>query len=140
MKKTRIKSEQLKNFLPLTISKNTTIDAHGEPMKKINYVYIASPYTKGDVAVNVRESLKVGDQLITLGFIPFCPLVSHFQHLLFPRPYEDWLRLDLAWIDRCDALLRLPGESSGADREVAYAKQTGKPIFYSVQELCGCGE
>jgi hypothetical protein len=104
-------------------------------MKKIKFIYIASPYTKGDVAINVRESLSMADTLISDGFIPFTPLTSHFQHMLFPRPYEDWLTLDLEWISKCDALLRLPGESSGADREVEHARSLGIPVFFSYNEL-----
>jgi len=37
--------------------------------------------------------------------------------------------------------MRLPGESPGADREVALAAELGIPVFYSVEELVeGMGE
>ena len=98
-------------------------------------VYIASPYTKGDVAVNVKRQLDCTDELMTLGFVPYTPLYSHFQHMAHPRPYQDWIDLDLEWIPACDCLLRLPGESSGADNEVKLARKLGKPIFYSIKEL-----
>lgn len=101
-------------------------------MKKI---YIASPYTKGDVAVNVKRQLDCFDELLTLGFAPFAPLYSHFQHMAHPRPYSDWIKLDLEWVDVCDGLLRLDGESSGADGEVKYATELGIPVFYSIEEL-----
>ena len=39
--------------------------------------------------------------------------------------------MDLAWIERCDALLRMPGESSGADREVEHARAHSVPVFHS---------
>ena len=35
--------------------------------------------------------------------------------------YETWMEYDLAWLGACEALLRLPGHSPGADREVRYA-------------------
>jgi hypothetical protein len=35
----------------------------------------------------------------------------------------------------CDAILRLPGESAGADEEVKLAKELGKPVFYSIVDL-----
>lgn len=98
-------------------------------------IYIASPYTKGDVAVNVKLQLDCTDELINLGFAPFTPLYSHFQHMAHPRPYEDWLKLDLEWVSVCDCILRLPGESSGADREVEFAKANGIRVFYSIDEL-----
>ena len=98
-------------------------------------VYIASPYTIGDVAVNVRNSFLVADELIELGYFPFPPLFSHFWHFLSPKPYETWMALDEAWVLKCDYLLRLPGQSSGADREVFLAVENDIPVFYSVEEL-----
>ena len=98
-------------------------------------VYIASPYTKGDVAINVKLQLDTYDQLMTLGYAPFAPLYSHFQHMAHPRPYADWIAIDLEWIHACDVLLRLPGDSSGADGEVAYAIEIGVPVVYSIEEL-----
>jgi hypothetical protein len=45
------------------------------------------------------------------------------------------MELDNEWVLRCDALLRLPGESQGADAEVELAKKHGIPVFYSIEEL-----
>lgn len=101
-------------------------------MKK---VYIASPYTKGDIAVNVRRQIDCADELMDLGFAPFLPLLAHFQHLIHPRDYEDWTEIDLEWVKSCDALLRLSGESEGADREVALAEKLKIPVFYNIDEL-----
>ena len=98
-------------------------------------VYIASPYTKGDVAVNVKRQLDCVDQLMDLGFAPFAPLYSHFQHMAHPRPYQDWINIDLEWVKVCDCILRLEGESNGADGEVEFAKKLELPIFYNITEL-----
>lgn len=98
-------------------------------------IYIASPYTLGDVAVNVKRQMDVANILIEEGFAPFVPLYSHFQHMAHPRPYEDWIKLDLEWVESCDCLLRLDGESTGADGEVLYAKELGIKVFYSLTEL-----
>lgn len=98
-------------------------------------VYIASPYTLGDLAVNVKRQMDVAHILIEEGFAPFVPLYSHFQHMAHPQPYSTWIKLDLEWVESCDCLLRLEGESEGADGEVRYAKELGIKIFYSVDEL-----
>jgi hypothetical protein len=103
-------------------------------MKKVK-VYIASPYTKGDIAVNVKTQIDFVDVLMDLGFAPFAPLYSHFQHMAHPRPYTDWVEIDLVWVEACDCLLRLSGESSGADGEVELALSLGKPVFYCIGEL-----
>jgi len=99
-------------------------------------VYIASPYTKGDVAVNVKTQMDTADELMNKGFVPFTPLYSHFQHMAHPRPYEDWLKLDFEWIPVCDCILRLPGDSSGADNEVEFAITNNILVFYSLNDLC----
>jgi hypothetical protein len=52
-----------------------------------------------------------------------------------PRPYTDWIAIDLEWVPACDVLLRLDGESSGADGEVAFALEWSVPVVYSVAEL-----
>ena len=98
-------------------------------------VYIASPYSKGDVAVNVREAIAAADRLHARGFVPFIPHFTHFWHMLFPKPYEQWLSYDNHWIPVCDCVLRLPGESNGADKEVELARCLGKPVFFSEREL-----
>ncbi|MER5952048.1 DUF4406 domain-containing protein [Streptomyces sp. NPDC001904] len=36
---------------------------------------------------------------------------------------------------RCDAVLRLPGESAGADQDVAVARRRGLPVFHDVAEI-----
>lgn len=103
--------------------------------RPIKYVYIAGPYSNGDCVRNSHKAMEVWEQLRSLGFIPFCPHWSIIQHLVIPLEYEQWLDFDLEWIRRCDALLRMPGESSGADREVAFASQIGIPVFADVKEL-----
>lgn len=52
--------------------------------------------------------------------------------------YEAYLESDFAWIAVCAALLRLPGESKGADMEVAEAKRLGIPVFDSIKALLAC--
>lgn len=98
-------------------------------------VYVAGPYTKGDVAVNVRNAILAGQELIEAGHAPFIPHLSHFQHLLVPGPYEQWIALDLVWLEVCEALIRLPGESDGADAEVRRATMLSLPVYASVEEF-----
>ncbi len=98
-------------------------------------VYIASPYTKGDVALNVRAQIDCAKKLRDLGYNPFVPLLTHFEHIVHPRPYGDWLEYDIQWMLKCDCLLRLPGDSKGADKEVEVAYSHNKPVFYSIEEV-----
>jgi hypothetical protein len=38
-------------------------------------------------------------------------------------------------LERCDAVLRLPGESTGADQDVAIAQERGLPVYYELDEI-----
>lgn len=40
-------------------------------------------------------------------------------------------------LERCDAVLRLAGESRGADQDVAIARERGIPVYYNLDEIPG---
>jgi hypothetical protein len=103
--------------------------------KKPKYIYIASAYTKGDQAVNVRRSLMAANELLRRGYIPHVPPLYHFWQLISPKTYEEWLMLDRAWLDKCDAVLRLEGESKWADEECEYALNRGLHVYYSIDRI-----
>ena len=98
-------------------------------------VFVSSSYTLGDNVENVEAQFKAGDQLIDNHYTPFLPLLAHFWNDKSPKDYETWMTYCFDWLDVCDCVLRLPGESSGADREVLYACRRGKPVFYSISDL-----
>jgi len=98
-------------------------------------IFISSPYTKGDVNRNVRVQMDAFNALIGLGFTPMAPLHLHFQDLIHPLKYEQCITWCLDWIEACDLLLRFPGESSGADREMAHAHKLKVPIIANRYEL-----
>jgi hypothetical protein len=75
------------------------------------------------------------DLLVGKGYVPFAPLLFHFQHITFPLPEEVWLELDFEWVRACDGVLRLPGESKGADMEVEVAKTANIPVFTKVEDI-----
>ena len=101
-------------------------------MKKI---FVSGPYTKGDVAVNVKNAIDVANKLIDLGFAPYCPHLTHFLHMIKPQDYTKWLELDNEYLKVCDAVLRIPGDSNGADLEVQLALRLKIPVFYNLEEL-----
>jgi len=99
------------------------------------HVYIASPYTLGDVGINIKHHMDCASKLIDKGFVPFVPLLYHYLHILHPKSYNEWFQQDLRWLSKCDCLLRLPGESRGADMEVEFAQESGIAVFYSIDEM-----
>lgn len=61
--------------------------------------------------------------------VPLVPHLTLVWHLVVPRPIEFWYAYDLKLLGRCDAVLRLPGDSTGADAEELRARELGLPIF-----------
>lgn len=99
-------------------------------------VYVAAPYTRPDPVQNTHDlvhevSTMVDEEKVT----PFAPHLTLLWHVIAPRPLDFWYAYDLATLARCDAVLRLPGASTGADREVEFAVEIGKPVFTSKAEL-----
>ena len=100
-------------------------------------IYVAGPYTHGDVAVNVRTAMEAGNFIVEAGHSPFVPHLYHFMHMHQPHVYEIWTALDLAWVEACHAVFRIEGHSSGADAEADYAKKLGIPVFTDINALLG---
>jgi len=98
-------------------------------------VYISGPVSLGDPNVNINQAFKAHKTLIDMGFAPLNPILS----MLVPWyvPHDVWMEADLPWVAVSDAVLRLPGESRGADTEVKYAYENGIPVFTDPQDLKG---
>jgi hypothetical protein len=104
----------------------------------IETVYVAGPLTTGGLYLNTKRAVEMGNKLRELGFLPFVPHAMSMGEFICPLPYEDAMQLDFRWIRRLDALFRLPlewGPSPGADREVKFATEIGKPVFFIIEDL-----
>lgn len=97
------------------------------------HVYVAGPLT-GDAPENARQASLAGQAIADAGMVEFVPHDAVFRHQATPRSWEAWVAWCCSWIERCDVLLRLPGESEGADAEVAHAQGLGIPV------VCLAGE
>ena len=104
-------------------------------------IYVAGPYGRrkglsdAECEANVRVAIDAGRALIAKGHIPFIPHLYHYVHVGWSdSPDEEvWLRIASSWIEHCDALLLLPGESAGAQHEVELA--LGKKVYRSIEEV-----
>lgn len=102
-------------------------------------IYIAGPLTGGDRMRNIQDAIDAGISCMRRGHHPFIPHLSHYTDdrardcdIVFP--YERWLEVDLAWVERADALLYL-APSPGADLELAYARELEKVVFTSFDQV-----
>lgn len=116
-------------------------------------ILIAGPYRSGTgddpelMARNLRTLESVALPLYRAGHIPLIgewlalPLLREagskrpgdaiYDEILYPIANR--------LITRCDAVLRLPGASKGADEDVRLAKARGLQVFESLAEIPGCG-
>lgn len=129
-------------------------------MRKIR-VYIAGPIRRGGLLHNIRQADDAFYRLMKAGV--FAPMFPHWncyagaaQRTEVTKdgvvcfgskeghysdiPGDDFVETNLAWVRASEAVLRLPGESAGADREVACAKGCGIPVFYTADLLIKWGE
>jgi hypothetical protein len=98
-------------------------------------LYIAAPYTSPDPVANTHAVCRLA--MIVYDETDWCPFVPHLSLLwqaVTPRPAAHWYEYDLHVLRQCDAIVRLPGESPGADREMDEAHSLGLKIvgFYDL--------
>lgn len=101
-------------------------------------IFIAGPYfgdgTREAIERNIREAEKYQIALANkqIGFFCAHNHTEHFQ-VKAASPEEFYYKLDLELLSRsADAVLAVPGweKSTGAKREVEWAKENSLPVFY----------
>ena len=107
------------------------------------WIMISGPYSTGarteaDRESNLRAMNEVAYDVFRRGHVPVIgvnlalPIIAaagsnKFEDLMMP--------LSLSLVDRCDAVLRIGGESRGADQEVERVRKRGCPVYRSIDEL-----
>lgn len=92
-------------------------------------IYVAGPMQNNQLGC-VREVMPVFRWLRERGAVPFLPQLSVLMEMIDPWAYEHYMAYDFDIIAHCQALVRLPGESAGATREMELAEQIGIPVFH----------
>jgi hypothetical protein len=116
-------------------------------------ILIAGPYRSGTgddpakMAMNLRRLEEASWPLFKAGHIPMIgewvalPVWAaaggaHVGDALYDEIFHPVAgRL----LTLCDAVLRLPGSSTGADNDVRIARERGIPVFFSLADVPGCG-
>ena len=86
------------------------------------------------MAKNVRRAIETADIVLLMTDVPFIPHLTHFWEIMSHHDYEEWLSYDKQWLLACDGLLRLSGDSPGADREEAWATNAGLKVWHGIDE------
>lgn len=100
-------------------------------------IFVAGPIG-ADLVANADRAIDAADRLLRAGHQPYVPHLCVWWHLRRFHDYEEWRALSLVWLRQCEAVVRLPGESPGADREVEEAAALGIPV-YSLEEALRLG-
>ncbi len=99
-------------------------------------IYISGPLTSsGNVMENLDRAMHAARALIGAGFAPFCPHLTYHVDPGEEYPHDLWMAIELPWVSVADGLLRLPGESIGADIEVNEARRLSIPVFTTIMDL-----
>ena len=97
-------------------------------------IYVAGPISKGDREANLAAAIDAADRLLAAGWYPYVPHLGQLWDERHAHSYREWMALDQGWLAACSALLRLPGESPGADEEVAFAEVHGIRVYWSLED------
>jgi hypothetical protein len=117
-------------------------------------ILVAGPYRSGTndnpelIAANVKQMTDVALDLYRIGHLPVLgewfalPLVEaagskHIGDKIFNEIFHP---IAVQLIDHCDAVLRIGGESKGADEMVIVGKAKGKIIFYKQEDIPQVGQ
>jgi hypothetical protein len=106
-------------------------------------VYVAGPITKpkGRLQAKIDMARAAGLALLRAGYSPMVPHLTCFfasnepEILPAGTVHEDWYSVDLPWVAVSQAVLRLPGESRGADLETDLAFELDIPVYYDLPSL-----
>ena len=93
-------------------------------------IYLSGPITKPDPCANCHQAVMIADALVNAGFTPFVPHLSTLWQHIKPHSWEWWINYDIRIIESCGIVVRIPGESRGADAECSFARRNGIPVLY----------
>ena len=100
-------------------------------------VYVAGPLHTGasshdEVHINISTAVLVAEKLLAIGYVPYIPHLTHYwasHHIEDSRLVQAWIAYDLAWLEVCDLMVRIPGESHRADKEQQFCDLHGIQYF-----------
>lgn len=101
-------------------------------------IYLSGPITKPDPNANANAAIRIADALVEAGFTPIVPQLSVLWQTVQPHDWQWWIDYDLRIVESCDLIVRIPGESRGADFEMSHAYKLGKSHLYLDSTDPGC--
>lgn len=100
-------------------------------------IFVSGPIsaqTEAEMIANAEVAQHVAYELIKKGHMPFIPQLSVYTSYRDKVSYEWWMEYCFTWLEQCEALFFI-GESPGACREIARAKELGLQVFTRLDEV-----
>ncbi len=101
-------------------------------------VYLSGPITLGDREHNFQQAAAAQKRLMAAGHSVINPMLTMRLPGAWEIPHAQWIAHDLPIIERCDAVVRLPGPSIGADTECQFALDNNIPVLDDLDQLLAC--
>ena len=98
-------------------------------------VYLSGPITLGDREHNFQQACDAHKRLMAAGFAVMNPILTMQIPDCWDIPHDEWIAADLPWVAAADVVMRLPGESTGADEECEFAGIAGVPVYTDIDQL-----
>jgi hypothetical protein len=116
-------------------------------------ILIAGPYRSGTgddpdlMAANLERLEEAAWPLFAAGHVPMIgewvalPVLRSAGATGVTDPLAEQVMYPTAQrlLQHCDGVLRLPGASTGADQDVAIARECGIPVWIRLEDVPGCG-
>lgn len=98
-------------------------------------LYIAGPYSIGNIQENIRRAEMISVNLIRSGFHVITPHKNTAGYEKYEDgnlTYETWTKMDLDILSRCDAIYVMVNSenSQGAKKEIEFARTMRMPVIY----------
>lgn len=115
-------------------------------------ILVAGPYRSGTnddparMRANLRQLEEAALPLFRAGHVPLIGewLALPLMEVAGSQAVGDAIYEEIAYpvahrlLPHCDAVLRLPGESKGADLDVAIATERGLKVYYRIEDVPPC--
>jgi hypothetical protein len=93
-------------------------------------IYVAGPYAVPDPILNSQRAIECAEKVERYDCAIVIPHLSLMWNLVKFAEVDRWYARDLLVLEHCNAMVRFEGQSTGADKEVAFAVEAGIPVFY----------
>jgi hypothetical protein len=136
-------------ILPASTLRLARMNQNTNKTRTAPMILIAGPYRSGTgddpalMARNLAQLESVSYTLFKAGYVPMIgewvalPIwrVAGGQHVGDAHSDEILHPTAARLLQHCDAVLRLPGASAGADNDVRLARERGIPVYFALEEV-----